>query len=84
LTPAIAAPPGRARGTGPLDSAAQEEHEREALAKFLAPVAESMRRQEAPTHPPTTARHTGSRGVYLFWFVIAFSAAAIIASFAIK
>jgi heat shock protein HtpX len=85
LTPAIAATPGRTRGTGPLDSAGEEEHEREALAKFLAPVAESMRRQQAPTfHAATAARPTGSRGIYLFWFVIAFSAAAIVASFAIK
>jgi Peptidase family M48 len=89
LTPAMAATPGKGKGTGPLDAAATEEVEREALAKFLAPVAESMRRQgastrAAPTDAATTPRPAGSGGVYLFWFVIIFSAAAIVASFAIR
>ena len=76
--------PASAKGTGPLDSAAKEQMEREALAKFLAPVAESMRRQTGPTNATTAARPTGSRAIYLLWFVFAFSAAAIVASFAIK
>src|SRR5208283_353917 len=84
LTPAIAAEPASGKGIGPSDSAAKEELEREALAKFLAPVAESMRRQESDTHAATAAPPTGSRGIYLFWFVIAFSAAAIIAALATR
>lgn len=83
LTPAMVTATGRAKGTGPLDSAAIEEVKRAALAKFLAPVAESMRRQGAPTQAANAAP-TGSRGIYLFWFVIVFSAAAIVASFAIR
>ena len=89
LTPAIASAPRRAKGTGPLDSGVTEEREREALAKFLTPVAESMQRQRAPSHAASTLaestpRSTGARGIYVFWFVIIFSAAAILASFAIR
>ncbi|HLM80274.1 MAG TPA: hypothetical protein VK302_06535 [Terriglobales bacterium] len=53
LTPAMAAEPASGKGIGLSDSAAKEELEREALAKFLAPVAESMRRQESATHAAT-------------------------------
>ena len=80
----ITAEPARGKGTGPLDSAAREELERDALAKFLAPVTESMRRQEGARHTAVTAPPGGFRGLYLFWFVMAFSAAAIVASFAIR
>ena len=88
MTTAIEAPSGKAKGTGPLDpaildAAAKEEVEREALAKFLTPAAESMRLQNGSAHTAAAAT-PGSRGMYLFWFVIAFSAAAIVASFAIK
>jgi len=61
-----------------------EELEREALARFLGPVAESMRRQDGATHAATAARPTGSRGTFLFWIVIAVSAGAIIAALATK
>lgn len=85
LPPATAADPASGKGTGPLDSAAKEELEREALAKFLGPVAESMRRQEGATHAAAAlARPAGSRGIFLFWLVIALSAGAIIAALATK
>ena len=66
------------------DSATTEALEVEALAKFLAPVASSMR-LNAPAAPPASSqRPTGSRGVFLFWTVIAISAGAIVASLAIN
>jgi len=84
LKPAVTAAPARVKATGPLDSDAKEEHVREAPAKILAPAAESMRRQEARTHAATAAEPAGSLATYLSWVVIAFSAVAIVASFAIR
>ncbi len=74
------------------DSATTEGLEVEALAKFLAPVAASMRLNEAAAHPTAEAAirrasakpPTGSRGIFLFWTVIAISAGAIVAALAVK
>jgi heat shock protein HtpX len=74
------------------DSATTEALEVQALAKFLSPVTASMRLNEAASHPtaetairPASAKPpTGSRGIFLFWTVIAISAGAIVASLAIK
>jgi heat shock protein HtpX len=84
LPPSMTADPTGAEGTAPLDSAAQEELHREALAKLLAPVAASMQSKAPASQPPAAERSGRSGGLYLFWFVIAFSAAAIVASFTIK
>jgi heat shock protein HtpX len=70
--------------SGQPDSAATEALELQTLAKMLAPVAASMRLQAAATHPASAKRATGSRGIFLFWTVIAVSAGAIVASLAIK
>jgi len=43
-----------------------------------------MRRQEGATHAAAAAWPTGSRGIFLFWLVIALSAGAIIAALATK
>jgi heat shock protein HtpX len=82
LPSALAADP--ASGIALPDSAAQEELQREALAKMLAPVAASMRPKEVAPRPATTERPTGSRGALLFWIVIALSAGAIVAALATK
>ena len=66
------------------DSASKEALELEALAKMLAPVTASMRQQKPAPHPPSNAQPTASRGIFLFWTVIAISAGAIVASLAIK
>jgi hypothetical protein len=76
--------PASGKGIGPPDSAAQEELEREARAKLLAPVAASMRPKNTTPQPAVAQRPTGSRGTYLFWIVIALSAGAIIAALATK
>ncbi len=81
LPPSTTADPAGTKGTGPLDP---EELQREALAKLLAPVAASMQLKAPASQPAATERPGGSRGIYLFWFVIVFSAAAIVASFAIE
>ncbi len=67
---------------GVEDSAAKEALELEALAKMLAPVAASIRQQKPAPHP-AALQPTGSRGIFLFWTVIAISAGAIVASLAI-
>ena len=79
-----AADPASGKGIDLPDSAAQEELEREALAKMLGPVAASMRSKKAATQPAAAERPTGSRGVFLFWIVIAISAGAIIAALAAR
>jgi heat shock protein HtpX len=84
LSPPSAAGPASGKGTGPLDSAAQEELQREALSKMMGPIMASMRPKITAPYPTAAAQPTRSRGLYMFWFVIAFSAAAIFASFAIK
>jgi heat shock protein HtpX len=66
------------------DSATTEALEVQALAKFLAPVTASMRLNAAATHPASSRRPSGSRGIFLFWTVIAISAGAIVTSLAIK
>src|SRR5208283_4718315 len=66
------------------DPAAQEALEREALAKMMGPIVASMRPKKAATQPAAVERPTGSRGIYLFWIVIALSAGAIIAALATK
>jgi hypothetical protein len=71
-------------GISAPDPAAQEELQRVALAKMLAPVAASMRPNKAVTRPAAVDRPTGSRGTYLFWIVIALSAGAIVASIAAR
>ena len=76
--------PASGERIGASDPASQEDLEREALAKFLAPVAASMQPKKVVTPPASAERPSGSLGVYLLWFVIAFSAAAIVASFAIR
>lgn len=81
--PASAADPAGRKGVFPPLSADEAAIEREALAKMLGPVVASMRPKKAVTRPAPEPP-SGSRGVYLFWFVIAFSAAAIVASFAIR
>ena len=81
LPPSMTADPAGTKGTGPLDP---EELQREALAKLLAPTAAWMRTKTPAPQPAAAKRPGGSRGIYLFWFVIVFSAAAIVASFAIK
>jgi len=78
------ADPARTEGIGRLDSTAEEAQQVEALAKVLAPAAASMRPRMAATHPVAGKQRTGSAGAYLFWIVIALSAGAIVASFAIK
>jgi hypothetical protein len=85
MQPLTTVDPPRAKGTGPLDFAVLEAMQREGVATMLVPLA-------APMRPETLARHSaavaaqphGSGGMYLFWFVIVFSAAAIVASFAIR
>ncbi len=72
------------KGIGLPDSAAEEAQQVEALAKVLAPVAASMRPKAAAPKPAPAMRPTGSGGALLFWIVIALSAGAIVASFAIK
>ncbi len=84
LPPAFGADAASVQGIGLPDSAAQEELEREALAKLLAPVAASMRPKKAATHLAAAERPTGSGGTYLFWIVIALSAGAIVAALATK
>jgi hypothetical protein len=74
------------------DSATTEALEVQALAKFLGPVTASMRLNAAASHPiaeaafrPASAKPpTASRGIFLFWTVIAISAGAIVASMTIK
>ena len=77
--------PPRAKGTGPLDFAALEEMPRESVTKTLAPVAVSMR-PETQAHHRAAAREQPHEygGIYLFWFVIVFSAAAIVTTLAIR
>jgi heat shock protein HtpX len=81
LPQSTTADPAGAKGTGPLDP---EELQREALAKLLAPTAERMRPKTPAPDTVVAERTAGSRGLYLFWFVIAFSAAAVVMSFAIR
>jgi hypothetical protein len=76
--------PPTGKGTGPLDSADPEELQREAVAKTLNPVAASMQSKTPASRPARAERPGGSRSIYLFWFVIVFSAVAIVASYAIK
>ena len=77
--------PPRAKGTGPLDFAALEEMQRESVAKTLAPVAVSMRTEtQAHRRAVASERPHGSGGIYLFWFVMVFSAAAIVTTLAIR
>ena len=66
------------------DPAAQEELERDALAKMLGPVAASMRPKKTAPRPAAAERPTGSGGAFLFWIVIALSVGAIIAALATK
>ena len=81
----LGADPASGKDAGLPGSATNEDLEREAFAKMLGPVVASLRRPKKPLITLGAAeRPTGSRGGYLFWFVIAFSAAAIVASFAIK
>lgn len=56
LPPALAADPASVTGIGPLDSAAKEALEVEALAKMLGPVVASMRQKEAATRPAAAER----------------------------
>ncbi len=84
LSPPSAADPASGTRIGVPDSPATEAQQVEALAKMLGPVAASMRPKTPAPHPTAAERPAGSLGIYLFWFVIAFSAAAIVASFAIK
>jgi hypothetical protein len=84
LPPSMTADPAGAKGTGPLDSADPEELQRETLGKTLAPTAAWMRTKTPAPYPAAAERPRGSGGIYLFWFVMVFSAAAIVASFAIK
>jgi heat shock protein HtpX len=84
LPSALRADPPSLEGIAPPDSAATEELEREALAKMLAPVAASLRPKRAAREPAALDRPTGSRGIYLFWLVIALSAGAIVATFAAR
>ncbi len=83
LPSSTTADPAGTKETGPLDP---EELQREARAKLLAPVSVAASMQsKAPASQPAAAERSGrSGGVYLFWFVIVFSAAAVVASFAIK
>jgi heat shock protein HtpX len=78
------ADPASSKGIGESNPAAKEELEREALAKFFAPVAASMRPKKAATRPAAAQRASGSRGMLLFWLVIAVSAGTIVAALAIR
>ena len=81
----MAVDPPRAKGTGPLDFAALEEMQRDGLAKTLAPVAVSMRPETQAHHRAAASEQPHeSGGIYLFWFVIVFSAAAIVTTLAIR
>ena len=86
LGQASAADPAGSKGIGQLDSAATEQLERAALAKFLAPVTASMAMQakRAAAQPAPAERRSGSSAAYLFWIVIALSAGAIITALAAK
>jgi len=84
LPPALAPDPTSGERIGLADTAAQEELEREALAKMLGPVAASMRLKEAAPRPAAAERPTGSSGVFVSWIVIALSAGAIVAALATK
>jgi hypothetical protein len=77
MQPLTTVDPPRAKGTGPLDFAVLEAMQREGVATMLAPLA-------ARHSAAVAAQPHGSGGMYLFWFVIVFSAAAILASFAIR
>ena len=81
----MAVDPPRAKGTGPLDFVALEEMQRDGIAKTLAPVAVSTR-QETQARRRAAAREQPheSGGIYLLWFVMVFSAAAIITTLAIR
>ena len=81
----MAVDPPRAKGTGPLDFAALEEMQRDGIAKTLGPVA-APKRQETQAHDWAAARERPHEygGIYLFWFVMVFSAAAIITTLAIR
>jgi hypothetical protein len=83
MQPLTTVDPPRAKGTGPLDFAVLEAMQREGVATMLAPLAAPMR-PETPARHSAAAQPHGSGGMYLFWFVIVFSAAAIVASFAIR
>jgi heat shock protein HtpX len=85
LSPPSAADPVSGKGIDPADPAAgQEVLQREALAKMMGPIMASMRPKYTAPRPAAAERPGGSMAAYLFWFVIAFSAVAIIASFAIR
>ena len=82
LSPPSAADPASGKGIDLPDPAAGQEvlDEREALAKMMGPIMASMRPKITAPHPTAAERPTGSRGIYLFWTVIALSAGAIVAS----
>jgi len=86
LSPTSAADPASGRGIDLPDPAAGQEvlDEREALAKMIGPIVASMRPKITAPRPAAAERPGGSMAAYLFWFVIAFSAAAIVASYAIR
>jgi len=85
LSPPSAADPVSGKGIDPADPAAgQEVLQREALAKMMGPIIASMRPKITAPHPTAPERPTGSRGIYLFWLVIALSAGAVVASIAIR
>jgi len=84
LAAASAADPATSKVIGAQDPTTREELERQTLAKMLAPVAASMRPKYTAPRPPAAERPGGSMAAYLFWFVILLSAAAMVASFAIR
>ena len=69
---------------GAQDSIAQTELGREALVKILGTVTASMHPPKAVTLPAAAQRPSGSRGMLLFWLVIAVSAGTVVAALAIR
>jgi heat shock protein HtpX len=80
LSPPSASNPGSGEGIDLPDSAtAEQELQREALAKMMGPIVASMRPKYTAPRPAAAERPTGSMAAYLFWIVIALSAGAIVA-----